>query len=78
MAHEWQYHYGRHQSRGAYHNREWAGEMLRLGLHPSDTGRPGGRVTGQQMTHYIMPGGRFEQVATDRHRKDRRKRPLRR
>lgn len=62
MVHLWQQHFGR-PSRSAYHNREWAGEMLRIGLHPSDTGRPGGRMTGQQMSDYVLPGGRFEQAA---------------
>jgi predicted SprT family Zn-dependent metalloprotease len=64
MVHQWQHHFGRQRSRRAYHNKEWAGEMLRLGLHPSHTGEPGGRMTGQQMTHYVMTGGRFEIAAT--------------
>ncbi len=62
MVHLWQHHHGR-SSRSGYHNKEWAGEMLRLGLHPSNTGAPSGRMTGQQMTHYIIPGGRFERAA---------------
>lgn len=62
MVHLWQHHFGR-PSRSGYHNREWAGEMLRLGLRPSHTGRPGGRMTGQQMTHYIIPDGGFERAA---------------
>lgn len=62
MVHLWQHHYGR-PSRGAYHNKEWAAEMRRIGLQPSQTGRPGGRDTGQQMTHFIIGGGRFEQAA---------------
>jgi hypothetical protein len=63
MVHQWQHHFGRHRSRTAYHNKEWAGEMLRLGLRPSHTGEPGGRMTGQTMTHYIVSGGRFEIAA---------------
>jgi hypothetical protein len=27
---------------------------------PSDTGAPGGRKVGQQMTHYILAGGPFD------------------
>mgnify|MGYP000976900691 CR=1 FL=1 len=50
-------------SRAGYHNREWGELMCRIGLIPSDTGRPGGKQTGQNMTHYIEPGGRFETVA---------------
>ena len=37
--------------------------MCWLGLRPSHTGRPDGRMTGQQMDHYVMPGGRFELAA---------------
>jgi hypothetical protein len=51
-------------SRGGYHNRQWADYMDAIGLVASDTGRPGGKRTGQRMTHYIAPGGRFEGVAT--------------
>jgi hypothetical protein len=29
--------------------------MESIGLVPSNTGLPGGKRTGQQMTHYIMP-----------------------
>jgi predicted SprT family Zn-dependent metalloprotease len=63
MVHLWQHHFGRHRPRAAYHNKEWAGEMLRLGLRPVDPNKPSGRMTGQRMTHYIMPGGRFEIAA---------------
>ena len=52
-------------SRGGYHNREWARYMEAIGLVASDTGRPGGKKTGQRMTHYIAPGGRFELVGTE-------------
>ena len=34
--------------------------MEALGLMPSDTGAAGGKRTGQRMTHYIIPGGRFD------------------
>jgi hypothetical protein len=58
MVHLWQACHG-DPGRGRYHNREWAGKMREVGLAPSDTGRPGGKETGDQMTHYILPGGRF-------------------
>jgi hypothetical protein len=58
MVHLWQYHVGS-PSRSGYHNREWADMMKRLGLPPSDTGKPGGRETGQRVTHYIIPDGPF-------------------
>ena len=34
--------------------------MIEVGLIPSDTGQPGGKQTGQQMTHYIEKDGRYE------------------
>jgi SprT-like family protein len=61
MAHHWQYVFGA-PSRGGYHNREWAEKMLSLGLRPSRTGLREGPMTGQSMTHVIMPGGRFERA----------------
>jgi len=33
--------------------------MEHIGLMPSDTGRPGGKRTGQKMGHYIIDGGLF-------------------
>ena len=50
-------------TRSGYHNREWAARMETLGLIPSDTGRPGGKRTGQSMGHYVSDGGPFEQAA---------------
>ena len=58
MTHLEQHHFGK-PSRAGYHNKEWAGLMKRVGLLPTDTGQPGGRETGQQMTHCIDRGGRF-------------------
>jgi hypothetical protein len=58
MAHQWQEHCGT-PCRKAYHNRQWAEKMESIGLMPSDTGQPGGKKTGQHMTHYILPGGPF-------------------
>lgn len=58
MAHLWQHHFGK-PSRNNYHNRQWAEKMEAVGLIPSDTGQPGGKKTGQGMTHYIEEGGRF-------------------
>ncbi len=59
MAHLWQQHFGDPGRRG-YHNKEWGRKMKEIGLMPSNTGKPGGRQTGEQMTHYIIEGGRFE------------------
>jgi hypothetical protein len=58
MVHHWQQCFGK-PSRAAYHNREWAEKMVAVGLQPSDTGLPGGKVVGQHMTHYIVEGGPF-------------------
>ena len=63
MVHQWQAYYGS-PSRSAYHNKEWADKMESIGLMPSDTGKPGGKRTGQQMTHYIITGGLFEQACS--------------
>ncbi|WP_439810804.1 SprT-like domain-containing protein [Bordetella bronchiseptica] len=59
QVHQWQRHFGSFSRRG-YHNKEWADKMESIGLIPSDTGKPGGRKTGQQMDHYIEPGGVFD------------------
>jgi hypothetical protein len=61
MVHQWQYYFGR-PGRTRYHNREWAAAMEAIGLMPSHTGAPGGKRTGQSMSHYIVAGGRFDQA----------------
>lgn len=58
MAHAWQEEHG-HPGRGRYHNREWAAKMLDIGLHPSDTNKRGGKMTGQRVGHYIVDDGPF-------------------
>jgi len=64
MAHVWQAHFGRPGRRG-YHNQEWADKMTTIGLQPSDTGKPGGKTTGQRVTHYIIKGGPFDRATTN-------------
>ena len=61
MAHVWQQSHGT-PPRRCYHDREWAGKMKEIGLQPSTTGEPGGKETGQSVTHYIIPGGPFAQA----------------
>lgn len=61
MCHAWQYHHGT-PSRRLYHNQEWAAKMEAIGLMPSDTGRPGGRKTGDKMADYLIPGGPFHRA----------------
>ena len=58
MVHCWQYSYGK-PGRGHYHNREWAKKMIEIGLMPSSTGLPGGAITGQFMSDYIIEDGLF-------------------
>jgi predicted SprT family Zn-dependent metalloprotease len=52
-------------TRPGYHNRRWGELMKRVGLHPSHDGKPGGRETGQRVTHYVIPGGPFDVAADD-------------
>jgi hypothetical protein len=61
MCHVWQETYGNPSRRG-YHNRQWAGKMREVGLQPTTTGEPGGRETGQAVTHYILPDGKYTQA----------------
>jgi predicted SprT family Zn-dependent metalloprotease len=61
MAHVWQFEFG-NPGRAGYHNKEWAAKMKEIGLMPSSTGMVGGKETGQHMSDYIIPGGRFEQA----------------
>lgn len=59
QCHLWQHVHGAQKSRPGYHNREWSEKMEAIGLVPSSTGLPGGRSTGQLMSDYPMPDGRF-------------------
>jgi hypothetical protein len=38
--------------------------MREVGLIPSSTGQPGGKDTGQSVSHYIEEGGRFDKACT--------------
>ena len=59
MCHVWQQTHGKAPRKG-YHDRQWAAKMKEVGLQPSSTGEEGGAETGQSMSHYILPGGRYE------------------
>jgi hypothetical protein len=61
MAHVWQQTHGKPPRRG-YHDRQWAAKMKQIGLQPSTTGELGGMETGQSVSHYIIPGGRYSQA----------------
>jgi predicted SprT family Zn-dependent metalloprotease len=58
MVHLEQYHFGK-PSRASYHNKEWGRLMERIGLMPSATGAPGGKRTGQSVSHYVIANGLF-------------------
>ena len=58
MAHVWQQAHGT-PPRRSYHDRQWAGKMKEIGLQPTTTGEPGGKETGQSVTHTIVPGGPY-------------------
>jgi predicted SprT family Zn-dependent metalloprotease len=62
MIHLWQFRFAK-PGRGRYHNKEWANKMEELGLMPTSTGSPGGRKTGDRVTHYIIEGGAFAAAA---------------
>jgi len=59
MVHLWRYGQ-QNPPRNGYHDREWAQKMEVLGLMPSSTAAPGGARTGYRMSHYVIPGGKFE------------------
>jgi predicted SprT family Zn-dependent metalloprotease len=56
MTHFWQKVHGKPGRRG-YHNQQWADKMKSIGLQPTSTGGPGGKETGEHMTHLIVAGG---------------------
>src|SRR5271165_2566036 len=39
--------------------KKWAAKMKEIGLQPSTTDEPGGKETGQSVTHYIVAGGPY-------------------
>lgn len=63
MVHLWQQHEGKPSKTG--HNKEWAAKMDDVGLTPTSTGMEGGKRTGRNMTHMIVPGGPFDIACAD-------------
>lgn len=61
MVHMWQQTHGT-PPRRCYHDKEWADKMEEIGLMPTSTGQPGGKRTGQRVTHYVIEGGPFDQA----------------
>lgn len=64
QVHLWQEAHGTPSRRG-YHNAEWAAMAKAVGLHPSDTGAPGGKTVGEHMDHFIIEGGVFDRAADE-------------
>ena len=64
MCHQFQHHYGK-PGRARYHNAEWARMMTDRGLMPSQTGKPGGKKTGDRMNDYPIEGGIFLSACND-------------
>lgn len=53
----------RTHSRPGYYNRDFAERMNAIGLGVKNTGTWGGAVTGDKVSHFIMPGGPFAVAA---------------
>lgn len=64
MVHLWQQVHGT-APRRCYHDREWAAKMKEIGLQPTDTGAPGGKETGQGVTHFVIKGGPYARAYAD-------------
>jgi hypothetical protein len=64
QAHCWEEIHGTAPKRH-YHNKIWAAKMIKMGLMPSNTGAAGGKITGVQMTHYVLPNGAFAKAFAD-------------
>ncbi|PHR10118.1 MAG: sprT domain-containing protein [Sulfitobacter sp.] len=64
MTHLEHHHFGKPGRKG-YHTREWGDLMRAIGLYPSHTGKPGGKETGQQMSHNILKDGQFEKSVSN-------------
>lgn len=62
MCHVWQHYADVKDAKGGYHDKIWVKKMEAIGLTPSHNGLPGGDKTGRKMTHYITPGGAFQEV----------------
>jgi predicted SprT family Zn-dependent metalloprotease len=61
MCHQQQQEFGKPPTKN-YHDRQWGKMMEDVGLIPSNTGEPGGKKTGAQMTHYIAENGPFDKA----------------
>ena len=60
MVHLWQEYFGS-PGRGRYHNKEWAAKMKTIGLQPFNVVNDK-RETGDRVSHYIVEGGKFDNI----------------
>lgn len=65
LCHLWRYEFGppnRGGGKGArgYHDLVWVKKMLEVGLIPTDTGLPDGKMTGYSVSHLVVEGGQFD------------------
>ena len=65
MVHIWQFRYGDTIPMPGYHNKEWGEKMLKVGLIPSATGYPDGKMIGRTVSHYIHDSGPFPKAFQD-------------
>lgn len=61
MAFAWQTHYGK-PGRRRYANKDYGDKLQSIGLMPSKTGKPGGKMTGEKIDAYVIEGGPFEEA----------------
>lgn len=63
MVHQWREEISGEINKGkdsnGGHDKVWSNKMIELGLIPTNTGLPGGRKTGKNMSHYIDENGLF-------------------
>jgi len=64
MVHFWHFIDGDAPSNG-HHDKKWGKMMEEIGLMPSASGREGGKRTGKNMSHYVIPGGIFENATRE-------------
>lgn len=64
QCHMFQEKYGK-PGRGNYHNKEFADIMFKAGLMTSQTGKEGGKRTGEPMDHYIISDGAFSKACQE-------------
>jgi len=70
MCLQWRYDFGPANANGqkpshGYHDKVIAATMIKRGLIPSDTGEPGGKKTGYNLSHYVADGGKFDLAARE-------------